>query len=82
MDAHNVGRGYESIEAALQKIQASTLAIGIDSDLLFPVSEQQFIAKNIPGAGFESIDSFYGHDGFLLEFEKIEKLIKDKLEER
>lgn len=82
MDAHNVGRGHESIEAALQKIKASTLAIGISNDLLFPVAEQQFIANNIPRARFESIDSLYGHDGFLLEFEKIEKLITAKLEER
>ena len=82
MDAHNVGRGHESIEVALQKITAKTLTIGISSDLLFPVSEQKFIAHNIWGATFESIDSLYGHDGFLLEFEKIEKLIKNKLEER
>lgn len=79
MDAHNVGRGRESIEIALQKIEASTLAIGITSDLLFPESEQKFIAENIHGAAFESIDSLYGHDGFLLEFEKIERLIKNQL---
>lgn len=79
MDAHYVGRGQESIEVTFYKIQAFTLAIGISNDLLFPLSEQQFIANNIPGARLESIDSFYGHDGFLLEFEKIEKLIKDAL---
>ncbi len=76
MDAHNLGRGRESIESALQKIQSKTLSIGISSDLLFPVSEQEFIAQNIPEARFEFIDSLYGHDGFLLEYEKIERLIK------
>lgn len=81
MDAHNVGRGHESIETALQQITAKTLTVGISSDLLFPVVEQKFIADNITGARFESIDSFYGHDGFLLEFEKIEKLINDTLKE-
>ena len=79
MDSHNVGRGRESIEGALQKIRAKTLSIGISSDLLFPVSEQAFIADNIPGARFESIDSLYGHDGFLLEYENIERLIKSFL---
>ena len=29
MDAHNVGRGRKSVENALQKIKAKTLAIGI-----------------------------------------------------
>jgi homoserine O-acetyltransferase len=79
MDSHNVGRGRESIENALQQIKAKTLAIGITTDILFPVSEQQFIADNIPGGIFKAIHSNYGHDGFLLEFEQIENLIKNFL---
>lgn len=76
MDAQNVGRGRHNTEEALQKIKARTLVIGINSDILFPVVEQKFIASHISGAHFESIDSLYGHDGFLLEFETIELLIK------
>lgn len=76
MDSHNVGRGRSSISTALQQVKAKTLAIGIESDILFPVNEQRFIAENIPGASFELISSLFGHDGFLLEFEQIEKLIK------
>ena len=79
MDAQNVGRGRLSIEEALQKIKARALVIGINSDILFPVVEQKFIASQISGACFESIDSLYGHDGFLLEFETIESLIKNFL---
>lgn len=80
MDSHNVGRGRGSIENALQRIKAKTTAIGITTDILFPVNEQQFIAENVPGARFLSIDSLYGHDGFLLEYEQIEKIITDSLE--
>lgn len=80
MDSHNVGRGRGSIENALQRIKAKTTAIGITTDILFPVSEQQFIAENVSGASFFSIDSLYGHDGFLLEYEQIEKIISDSLE--
>jgi homoserine O-acetyltransferase len=79
MDAHNVGRDRESLEGALQMIVAKTLVIGITTDILFPVTEQQFIATHIPGAIFTSIESLYGHDGFLLEFEKIQSLITDFL---
>jgi homoserine O-acetyltransferase len=79
MDAHNVARNRESIENALRKIKAKTLAIGITSDILFPVQEQELIGTLIPGARFESIDSLYGHDGFLLEYEKIETLLQDFL---
>ncbi len=79
MDSHNVGRGRISVENALQKIKAKTLAIGIVTDILFPISEQKFIADNIPGAKFTAIDSLYGHDGFLLEFDQIQHIINQFL---
>ena len=75
MDAHNVGRGRKSVEEALQSIEAKTLAIGITTDILFPVSEQQFLASHIPDATFISINSLYGHDGFLLEYEQLQHII-------
>ena len=80
MDSHNVGRGRGSIENALHNIKAKTCAIGITTDILFPANEQQFIAENIDGAEFFTINSLYGHDGFLLEYEQIEKIIKEALE--
>ncbi|HRN72064.1 MAG TPA: homoserine O-acetyltransferase [Ginsengibacter sp.] len=79
MDAHNVGRGRGSIEAALQRIKARTFVMGIETDVLFPVSEQQFLAAHIPGADFHLIKSFYGHDGFLLEYEQIGGVINRAL---
>ena len=77
MDSHNVGRGRESVAKALHLITAKTLAIGIESDILFPLVEQKFIAANVPGAGYTSIDSTFGHDGFLLEYEAIGHLINE-----
>ncbi len=67
MDTHNVGRGRGSVAAALAGVQARTLAVSVSSDLLFPPEEQRFLAQHIPGAGWCSIDSPYGHDGFLTE---------------
>ncbi|MBC8052724.1 MAG: homoserine O-acetyltransferase [Sphingobacteriaceae bacterium] len=67
MDSHNVGRNRASIIEALKLVEAKTLVIGISSDLLFPPSEQHFLAEKIPGASYLEIDSFYGHDGFLIE---------------
>ena len=77
MDSHNVGRGRASVKAALKLIKAKTLVIGISTDLLFPVQEQAFIAQHIPHAKHAVIESLYGHDGFLLEYEQIEKVIRD-----
>ena len=67
MDSHNVGRNRGSVSDALKQIEAKTMVIGISSDLLFPPSEQRFLAEKIPGAFYLEIDSFYGHDGFLIE---------------
>lgn len=77
MDSHNVGRGRPGIEEALRRIRAKTLAIGIKTDVLFPVEEQEYLAAHIEGAKFRMIDSPYGHDGFLLEYEQIEDHIRE-----
>ncbi len=75
MDSHHVGRGRKSIEAALQSVKAETLVMGIESDILFPVAEQKFIASTIPNAQFEKIDSLFGHDGFLVEIDQFKKIL-------
>ncbi len=77
MDAHNIGRGRKSVEAALQQVKAKTLVIGIETDILFPLAEQQKLARYIPGAVYKAIQSPYGHDGFLLEFDQITKCINE-----
>jgi homoserine O-acetyltransferase len=76
MDSHHVGRGRGEVADVLATIKAKTLVIGVSSDILFPVSEQKFIADNIPGAQFEVIESLYGHDGFLVEFEQFREKIR------
>jgi len=76
MDSQNVGRNRGSIAAALKSIKARTLVVGIDSDILFPLSEQKFLTENIPNARLEVMTSLYGHDGFLVEFEQLSSHIK------
>lgn len=76
MDKHNVGRNRSSLHAALGSITAKTLVIAISSDILFPPSEQEFLAAHIPNAELEIINSHYGHDGFLLEYEQLTELIE------
>ncbi|MGI4862521.1 MAG: homoserine O-acetyltransferase family protein [Janthinobacterium lividum] len=71
MDSHNLGRGRGGVAAALARIRARTLVLGITSDVLFPLAEQREIAAGIPGAVYDELDSSFGHDGFLLETVKI-----------
>jgi homoserine O-acetyltransferase len=79
MDSHNVARDRGSMEAVLKKIKAKTVCIGISSDVLCPVDEQKFLAENIPNAKYVEIDSPFGHDGFLVEGEKIGVIVKNFL---
>lgn len=79
MDSHHVGRHRGGIAQALQAIQARTLIIGISSDVLFPIQEQKQLYQYIKEAQLLSIDSPYGHDGFLVETEKISAIIADFL---
>lgn len=80
MDSHNVGRGRGGVEKALGQIKTKTFVIGLSSDVLFPISEQKTLAEAIPYAEFLSIDSFYGHDGFLTETQKLSVAISGFLE--
>jgi homoserine O-acetyltransferase len=79
MNSHDVGRGRKSAKAALAKIKAKTLVIGIDSDRLFPIENQRFIAESITselvGGKLHTIKSSFGHDGFLIEHQKVGPLL-------
>ena len=75
MDSHNVGRNRGSAITALKKILAKTLVIGISSDILFPPTEQRFLAKYIPDAEYQEINSLYGHDGFLIEYKQLRQIL-------
>jgi homoserine O-acetyltransferase len=71
MDSHNIARGRSGLRSVLNGIRAKSLILGITSDLLCPLQEQKILAEGIPGATFVTIDSIYGHDGFLVETDAI-----------
>lgn len=81
MDSHDIGRYRGPLPEVLGTIQAKMLTIGIQTDILFPPVEQEFLAKHVPGGCFRVIESPYGHDGFLLEFQQLEQLIREFLPE-
>jgi len=81
MDSHNVGRGRQSTTDALKLVKANTLVIGIENDVLFPIVEQEFLAKHISNAEFHSVKSAYGHDGFLIETDTLTNVIGNFLKE-
>ena len=79
MDLHDVTLDRGNIDEVLGSIKIPTLNIGIDSDVLYPVREQKEISRRIPNAVYREISSPYGHDAFLIEFEKMSVVVKEFL---
>ena len=75
MDLHDVGRGRGGIDAALSRIAAPTLVMGVNSDVLYPSHQQQSLRKTISDGGhharYVEIDSPHGHDAFLIEVDQV-----------
>jgi homoserine O-acetyltransferase len=75
VDSHNIARGRGSLEAVLRGFKPKTLVVAISSDILFPPSDHKEFVEYIPNVEYHLIDSEYGHDGFLIENEKLNAII-------
>ena len=75
VDSHNIGRGRGGVAKALQSIEARTLVVAISSDILFPPEAHTPLREHIRGAEYHLIESEFGHDGFLVEHEKLNRII-------
>lgn len=76
LDSHDLGRGRGGAAQALAQINIPTLVIAIESDMLIPKGQQQFIFENMPEATYWEMKSKYGHDGFLIEVNQIHEAFK------
>ncbi|WP_166356323.1 homoserine O-acetyltransferase MetX [Phytoactinopolyspora limicola] len=82
MNTHDVGRDRGGIESALARVSARTVVAGVDSDRLYPLWQQEELARYIPGAGpVAVVSSPCGHDGFLVETAAVGALVADLLSE-
>ncbi|MER6629108.1 homoserine O-acetyltransferase [Streptomyces sp. NPDC000987] len=81
MNAHDVGRDRGGVRAALRRVTARTLVAGVDSDRLYPLTQQAELAAHIPSADrLRVIESPYGHDGFLIETDQVAALVRELVE--
>lgn len=79
---HDVGRGRGGVTAALQACTVPTIVGGIDSDRLYPLYQQEELARDLGNCvgGLHVVRSDAGHDGFLTEFEPIRELLTQMAE--
>ena len=74
-DTHDVGYQRGGVAAALQRITAECLVVGISTDIIFTVPEMQALHRMLPRSTYHQIDSPFGHDGFLVEHEQLNRIL-------
>ncbi|CVL06465.1 probable homoserine O-acetyltransferase [Fusarium mangiferae] len=76
LDTHDLARGRtRTITEALSLIEQPTLVLGIRSDGLYTLAEQEQIARAVPNAKLREIVSDDGHDAFLIEWSQLNWLL-------
>jgi homoserine O-acetyltransferase/O-succinyltransferase len=70
MNSHEIGRGRGGTAAALARVTARATVVGVDTDRLYPLHQQQELADAL-GVPLDVVTSDRGHDGFLVETEQV-----------
>ncbi|RAL22627.1 homoserine O-acetyltransferase MetX [Thermoflavimicrobium daqui] len=86
MDLHDITRERGDDWSVLERITASGLLIGIDTDFLFPGKELLQTAELLRQIGkpvvYKEMQSIHGHDAFLIEWDFLNEWIGSFLSER
>ncbi len=85
MDYFDLADGRGSVAKALQPTNSRFLVTSYTSDWLFPTTQSKELVRAMIEAGrhvtFIELESSYGHDAFLIEFEWLERLVRPFLEQ-
>jgi homoserine acetyltransferase len=83
----NVGASsvQRDLARGLSRIQADTLVLGVQSDILFPITQQKEIADHLreckkARTTYYELDSIFGHDTFLVDVTNTGAAVKGHLE--
>ncbi|KAF2103142.1 putative acetyl-CoA--deacetylcephalosporin C acetyltransferase precursor [Rhizodiscina lignyota] len=94
MDSHDICRGRatnsngaecpteDDFESVLSAVEPGALVVGVESDILFTPEEQRQLANALPDARLHMLSSTNGHDGFLLDFEDLDRLMIEHLQNK
>lgn len=81
LDLYDLGHGYASYKAALARIEARVLVVGVTSDILYPAQQQIELVQTLKSLGvraeYAEVDSPHGHDGFLIDFDLLRPILTD-----
>ena len=84
MSYFDLAKKYGSLNDAFDKTQANFLVMSISSDTLYPSSQSKEIVKTLMklnrSVTFVEVNSPHGHDGFLIEADVINNVLRSYLE--
>ena len=80
MDLFDASDPDGNLENSLRKLDLDqVLVIGVKTDLLFPISQQEELAvaleKYVEGVQLVKLDSIQGHDSFLVDMDRFRPVI-------
>jgi homoserine O-acetyltransferase len=79
-DLFDIADHGASVSAGLAKVQAKrALIIGVKTDFLFPIHQQQELAQGLSGRGreveYHELESLQGHDSFLVDMDRYRPIL-------
>lgn len=80
MDLFDVAEHGGSVKAGLGRVRVKrALVIGVRTDFLFPIAQQEQLAKGLKRRGreveFVPLDSIQGHDAFLVDMDRFRPVV-------
>jgi len=76
MDTHDLARGRGVYEQVLKSIRQPVLIGSVTTDALYVPAEQRLLALLLPNGQYFEIDSLHGHDGFLIDADRYESVLR------
>lgn len=77
-DTHDIGRGRGGVKKALQRLTMPAIVVGLTTDICFTPEEMRELGAMLPNSKYYEIASLFGHDGFLVEYEQLNRLLTEK----
>ncbi|MFD2679358.1 homoserine O-acetyltransferase MetX [Bacillus seohaeanensis] len=79
MNTHDIKRGREDWKELLANLPCELIGISYDGDLIYEQASLKVLTEIIPDSTHYFIPTVFGHDGFLVEFEKWGGIIQSHL---
>ncbi len=79
MDLYDAASGFDSLETSLARLKTKCLLVCFISDWLFPPERSMEIAQTLQKLGrdveLHTVESTYGHDAFLVQYDKLTEIV-------